>query len=106
MITLRKILHRFRQPLRSFFQSFTFWIFTNQLKNFTIIFYKSTCDLVFELFYFFICHKTNLKIFFVLSAKELLLSFRCTVYPEQSEGHSCTFSSLLNLILNLKLRFI
>jgi len=34
---------------------------------------------------------------FISPATLLLFSFRCTVYPERSEGHSCTFVSLFNL---------
>jgi len=34
----------------------------------------------------------RMNYFFWYLAALPLLSFRCTVYPERSEGHSCTFS--------------
>ena len=34
---------------------------------------------------------------FMCHAMLLLLSFRCTVYPERSEGHSCTSTSLFGI---------
>src|SRR6187399_182960 len=99
MITLCKILHRLCQPLRSFFQSLTFRIFTKQLKNFSITFYKSTCDLIFVLFYFFIRHKTSLKMFFMLPAFVTLFIVPCValVYSMNS------IQLLLNIFSNINL---
>ena len=46
----------------------------------------------------------NKKIFIMMSAILLLFSFCCTVYPEQSEGHTCA-ASIFSVIKNLSLTY-